>query len=167
LGYVLHQGDCLDVMRGMDANSVDTVVTDPPYGLSDHNPQAVIDCLRSWLDGDAYHSDKKGFMGKAWDAWVPGPDVWRECLRVLKPGGMMLVFAGTRSMDLMSLAIRLAGFELRDSIGYAHDGGGAPLMAWTYGQGFPKSLAIDKALEKAIVAEIEKQGHEFTGWADE
>jgi DNA modification methylase len=165
--YTLHCGDCLDVMRGMDANSVDTVITDPPYGLSDHNPQAVIDCLRSWLDGDAYHSDKKGFMGKAWDAWVPGPDVWRECLRVLKPGGMMLVFAGTRSMDLMSLAIRLAGLELRDSIGYAHDGGGAPLMAWTYGQGFPKSLAIDKALERAIVAEIEKQGYEFTGWADE
>ena len=65
-------------------------------------------------------------MGKAWDAWVPGPEVWRECLRVLKPGGHVLAFAGTRSMDLMSMALRLAGFELRDSIGYAHDGGGAP-----------------------------------------
>ena len=141
-------GDCLEVMRTMPDASVDAVVTDPPYGLADHPPKEVAACLAAWLAGEPYKPKGKGFMGKAWDAWVPGPEVWRECLRVLKPGGHLLAFAGTRSMDLMSMAVRLAGFELRDSIGWAHDGGGAPLLAWTYGSGFPKSLDVSKAIDK-------------------
>lgn len=132
--YELHLGDCLESLKNLPDNSVDSVVTDPPYGLSKHSQQEVIDCLSAWLRGEEYTpKGKKGFMGKSWDAWVPSPAVWRECLRVLKPGGHLLAFAGTRSMDLMSMSVRLAGFELRDSIGYAHDGGGAPLLAWTYG----------------------------------
>ncbi len=132
--YELHLGDCLESLKNMPDNSVDSVITDPPYGLSKHSQQEVIDCLSAWLRGEEYTpKGKKGFMGKSWDAWVPSPTVWRECLRVLKPGGHLLAFAGTRSMDLMSMSVRLAGFELRDSIGYAHDGGGAPLLAWVYG----------------------------------
>lgn len=151
--YTLHCGDCLDVLKTLPDNSVDAVVCDPPYGLSDHRPEDVIDCLRAWLAGEPYMTKKKGFMGKTWDSWVPGPEVWRECLRVLKPGGHLLAFAGTRTMDMMCMAVRLAGFEMRDSIGYANDGGGAPLMAWAFGSGFPKSKDVSKAIDMAAGAE--------------
>lgn len=137
--FTLLEGDCLESLKALPDCSVDSIVTDPPYGLSDHKSTEVAACLSAWIAGEPYRPEKKGFMGKTWDGWVPGPEVWRECLRVLKPGGHILVFAGTRTMDLMSMAVRLAGFELRDSIGYAHDGGSAPLMAWTFGSGFPKS----------------------------
>jgi site-specific DNA-methyltransferase (adenine-specific) len=156
--YTLHHGDCLDVLRGMADNSVDSVVCDPHYGLSDHKPAEVLACLKAWIAGEPYIPKGKGFMGKKWDAWVPGPEIWRECLRVVKPGGHLLAFAGTRSMDLMSMAVRLAGFELRDSIGYAHDGGGAPVLAWTFGSGFPKSrdpwrLDIRPEIERQLRAQ--------------
>ena len=153
--FTMHVGDCLETLKTLPDCSVDSVITDPPYGLSQHKPQQVIDCLTAWLKGEEYKPNGSGFMGKSWDAWVPSPAVWRECLRVLKPGGHLLAFAGTRSMDLMSMSVRLAGFELRDSIGYAHDGGGAPLLAWCYGSGFPKSLDVSKAIDKAAGAERE------------
>ena len=160
--YTLHHGDCLDILKGLPDGCMDSVVTDPPYGLSDHSPQDTVDCLRAWLDGREYRPRKNGFMGHAWDAWVPGPEVWRECLRVLKPGGHLLAFAGTRSMDLMGLAVRLAGFELRDSIGWANDPGDplqAPLLAWTFGSGFPKSADVSKAIDRAAGAEREVVGY--------
>lgn len=163
--YQVLLGDCLDRLKELPDASIDAVVTDPPYGLSDHAPKEVAACLSAWLAGEPYRPKGKGFMGKSWDAWVPGPEVWSECLRVLKPGGHILAFAGTRSMDLMSMAIRLAGFELRDSIGYAHDGGSAPLMAWTFGSGFPKSLDVSKAIDKAAGAEREVVHERRTGWA--
>jgi hypothetical protein len=162
--YTLYHGDCLDVLRGMPDNSVDSIVCDPPYGLSDHKPAEVLECLKAWIAGEPYIPKGKGFMGKKWDAWVPGPEIWRECLRVVKPGGHLLAFAGTRSMDLMSMAVRLAGFELRDSIGYAHDGGGAPLLAWTFGSGFPKSMNVSKAIDKAAGVEREVVGEMPDRW---
>jgi len=116
----LHTGDCLDVLRGMEADSVDSIVTDPPYGLS--------------------------FMGKAWDGSVPSVEVWREALRVLKPGGHILAFAGTRTQHRMAAAIEDAGFEIRD------------MIAWVYGSGFPKSLDVSKAIDKAAGAEREVVG---------
>ena len=162
--FTIHVGDCLETLKTLPDCSVDSVITDPPYGLSQHKPQQVTDCLTAWLKGEEYKPNGSGFMGKSWDAWVPSPAVWRECLRVLKPGGHLLAFAGTRSMDLMSMSVRLAGFELRDSIGYAHDGGGAPLLAWCYGSGFPKSLDVSKAIGKAAGAEREVVG--FKSCAD-
>jgi DNA modification methylase len=104
-------GDCLEVMRGMADNSVDAVVTDPPYGLA--------------------------FMGKRWDYSVPSVDIWREALRVLKPGGHLLSFAGTRTQHRMAVNIEYGGFEIRD------------MIAWVYGSGFPKSLDVSKAIDKA------------------
>lgn len=98
---MIHVGDCLEVMRSMDDNSVDAVVTDPPYGLA--------------------------FMGKRWDYDVPTVEVWAECLRVLKPGGHLLAFAGTRTQHRMAVRIEDAGFEIRD------------MIAWVYSSGFPKS----------------------------
>jgi site-specific DNA-methyltransferase (adenine-specific) len=137
----LHQADCLDVLHTMPDASVHAIVTDPPYGLADHKPSAIVTALTAWANGDrASVPDGKGFMGRSWDAFVPPPAVWDECLRVLKPGGHMLVFAGTRTVDLMGLSVRMAGFEIRDSI------------SWLYGSGFPKSLDVSKAIDKAAGA---------------
>jgi site-specific DNA-methyltransferase (adenine-specific) len=111
----LYLGDCLDVMRELPAASVDAIVTDPPYGL--------------------------GFMGKAWDALPPGLPWAQECYRVLKPGGHLLAFGGTRTWHRLAVAVEDAGFEIRDSI------------AWLYGSGFPKSLDVSKAIDKAAGAE--------------
>lgn len=149
--FKLFNGDSEQILKQLPENSIDSIVTDPPYGLSNHKPSEVIDCLSKWINGEKYEPKGKGFMGQAWDAWVPGPEIWKECLRVLKPGGHMLVFAGTRSMDLMCMAVRLAGFELRDSISYLNDDSGdsAPILNWGYGSGFPKSLDIGKAFDKS------------------
>jgi site-specific DNA-methyltransferase (adenine-specific) len=156
----LHHGDCLEVLKTLPDNSVDSIVTDPPYGLSNHETEDVVECLTNWLAGKEYKPNKKGFMGKKWDGWVPSPGVWKECLRILKPGGHLLAFAGTRTMDLMYMSIRLAGFELRDSIGHANN---ASLVSWMHGQGFPKSLALGRAIDKEAGAtrEAAKQWEGF------
>lgn len=106
----IYCGDSLDVLSGMADESVDCIVTDPPYGLS--------------------------FMGKKWDYDVPSTELWTECLRVLRPGGHLLAFAGTRTQHRMAVRIEDAGFEIRD------------MIAWIYGSGFPKSLNIGKAVDK-------------------
>ena len=108
----------------MEDNSVDAVVCDPPYGLSNTTPAQVADTIREWATGNTEYVPHKrgGFMGKAWDAFVPPPAVWDECMRVLKPGGHMVAFAGSRTQDLMGLSIRLAGFEIRDSMGHGCTG---------------------------------------------
>ncbi|EGC6279342.1 site-specific DNA-methyltransferase [Salmonella enterica] len=124
--------ECLIGMRMMLAdNSIDAVVTDSPYGLSKQPDMSEV--LRHWLNGDDYIHTGGGFMGKTWDSFVPGPSIWKEVFRVLKPGGHLLAFFGTRTYDLGTLAIRLAGFEIRDQID------------WVYGSGFPKSLDVSKA----------------------
>ena len=105
----LYLGDCLATLRTMPDNCVDSIVTNPPYGLS--------------------------FMGKRWDYDVPPVEVWAECLRVLKPGGHLLAFAGTRTQHRMAVRIEDAGFEIRD------------MIAWLYGSGFPKSLDVSKAID--------------------
>ncbi len=103
--YQLHLGDCLEVLATLPDNSVDSIVTDPPYGLS--------------------------FMGKKWDYDVPSVAIWEQCLRVLKPGGHLLAFAGTRTQHRMACRIEDAGFEIRD------------MIAWVYGSGFPKSHNLE------------------------
>ena len=149
----LHTGDCLDVLKTLPDCSVDAVITDPPYGLSNTKPAQVADVLKAWVTGDTVSVPAKrgGFMGKDWDSFVPPPAVWEECMRVLKPGGHMAVFAGSRTQDLMGLSIRLAGFEIRDTLG------------WVYSQGFPKSMDISKAIDRSN-GENRKRQHEFTGW---
>jgi DNA modification methylase len=113
---VIH-GNCVDVLKSFEDNSVDSVVCDPPYGIS--------------------------FMGKKWDYNVPSVDVWRECLRVLKPGGHMLVACGTRTQHRMVVNIEDSGFEIRD------------IVTWLYGSGFPKSLDVSKAIDKEAGIERE------------
>ena len=114
----LHHGDCLDHLRTLADNSVDAVVTDPPYGLSAPPDIAVV--LAAWMAGERYEHKGGGFMSAAWDSFVPGPQVWREVFRVLKPGGHAVVFAGTRTVDLMGISARLAGFEVRDVIHWCY-----------------------------------------------
>jgi DNA modification methylase len=108
--YKLLHGDCLIKIKEMDDNSVHAIVTDPPYGLS--------------------------FMGKKWDYEVPSVAIWREVLRVLKPGGHLLSFAGSRTYHRMAVNIEDAGFQIRDQI------------MWVYGSGFPKSQSISKNIDK-------------------
>ncbi len=111
----VRHGDCLVILGELPENSVDAIVTDPPYGL--------------------------GFMGRAWDGLPPGEEWAAKCLRVLKPGGMMLSFGGTRTWHRLAVAIEDAGFEMRDSI------------AWLHGQGFPKGqTTLKPAFEPVVVA---------------
>ena len=114
-------GDCRESMATLDAESVDAVVCDPPYEL--------------------------GFMGKKWDASGIAYDleVWRQALRVLKPGGHLLAFSGSRTYHRMTCAIEDAGFDVRDQI------------MWLYGSGFPKSLDVSKAIDKAAGVEFESR----------
>lgn len=108
-------GDCLAVLREMEDNSVDSIVTDPPYGIS--------------------------FMSRKWDYDVPSVEIWAECLRVLKSGGHLLSFAGTRTQHRMAVNIEDAGFDIRD------------MIAWVYGSGFPKGKSCLKpALEPITMA---------------
>lgn len=113
-------GNCLDRLKDLDDNSVDSIVTDPPYGID--------------------------FMGKKWDYDVPSTEIWEQALRVLKPGGYLLAFAGTRTQHRMAVRIEDAGFEIRD------------MIAWVYGSGFPKSHNISKSLDKMAGAEREIVG---------
>ena len=139
MNYTIWPCDCRTAMSLMDADSVDAVVTDPPYGLS--KEPDVAEVLRHWLAGDDYTHGGSGFMGKSWDSFVPGPAVWREAYRVLKPGGHLVAFFGTRTYDLGVMALRLAGFEIRDQ------------LAWVFGSGFPKSHDVSKGIDRALGAE--------------
>ena len=120
MNYKLFHGDNLEILKTFQDNSIDSIVTDPPYGLA--------------------------FMAKKWDYSVPSEELWRECLRVLKPGGHLLSFAGTRTQHRMAVRIEDAGFEIRD------------MIAWVYGSGFPKSMDVSKAIDKAAGAEREVVG---------
>ena len=140
----LTTGDCLEEMARMPDESVDAIVTDPPYGLS--SQPDIAEVLRHWLAGDDYQHRGGGFMGKTWDSFVPGPAIWKEAYRVLKPGGHLTAFFGTRTYDLGVIAVRLAGFEVRDTLAYC------------FGSGFPKSLDVSKALDRAAGAEREVVG---------
>ena len=144
VNQIIH-GDCLQVLRTFPSNIVDSVVTDPPYGLT-REPD-IREVLEKWLAGEDYTHQGSGFMGKTWDSFVPGPSIWREVYRVLKPGGHALVFAGTRTQDLMTISLRMAGFEIRDCIAYL------------YFSGFPKSLDVGKAFDKRAGAEREVVGY--------
>ena len=161
-GVTLHHGDCLDVLRSLPDASVDSVVTDPPYGLEFMGK----DWDAPWKQGADVHAEartrrademvdesKRRFIASSVNKYAAGLpfqqwcEAWAtECLRVLKPGGHLLAFGGTRTWHRLACAVEDAGFEVRDSI------------AWLYGSGFPKSLDVSKAIDKAAGAEREVVG---------
>ncbi len=132
--------DCRHGLAMLPDNSVDAIVCDPMYGLG-KEPDALA-MLQAWMNGKDYvHKSKSGFMGKEWDAFVPQPSMWRECWRVLKPGGYLLAFAGTRTQHLMALGLQISGFEISD------------MIAWVYGSGYPKHRSsLKPALEPITMA---------------
>ena len=134
-------GDSTEVLKQFPDNCFSAVVCDPPYGLSAQPDMREV--LKHWMAGDDYEHGGSGFMGKSWDSFVPGPKLWAEVFRVLKPGGHVLSFSGTRTYDLMVTAMRLASFDVRDKLDYYLDVSG--YRSWTYGSGFPKSHDIGKA----------------------
>lgn len=118
--WSVHCGDCLEYVQTLPAASVDSIVTDPPYGLN--------------------------FMGKDWDKALPDPLIWSELLRVAKPGAHLVAFGHPRLYHRLACAIEDAGWEIRDC------------LMWLYGTGFPKSLDVSKAIDKAAGAEWEVIG---------
>lgn len=122
---IILEGDCLLKLKDLPNESVDAIVTDPPYGLK--------------------------FMGKSWDYDVPSVEIWKECFRVLKSGGHLLSFSGTRTYHRMACNIEDAGFEIRD------------MISWIYGSGFPKSMNVGKQIAKINGDEIIKGDLKFKG----
>ena len=122
----LYQGDNMISLKKLEDNSVDSVVTDGPYGLS--------------------------FMNKKWDYDVPSVEFWQEAFRVLKPGGHVLSFGGTRTYHRMVVNMEDAGFEIRDQI------------MWIYASGFPKSHNIEKSFTKKVEEQLKKQGVDKIEW---
>jgi DNA modification methylase len=118
--YKILFGKNRKTIKTIGSGSIDAIVTDSPYGI--------------------------GFMNKKWDYEIPGVGIWKECLRVLKPGGYLLSFASPRTYHRIAVNIEDAGFEIRDQI------------MWIYGQGFPKSMDIAKAIDKAVGAKREVIG---------
>ncbi len=151
-GYldVVGIGDSLEYLKQIPDNTIDSVVSDAPYGLGKAPDPAVV--MMAWARGRDVEVGGGGFMSARWDAFVPQPSMWREVIRVLKPGGYALVFFGTRTVDWGAIAMRFAGFEIVDTITYL------------YGVGFPKSLDIAKAIDKrAGVEPVEVRPSHETG----
>ena len=162
-------GDCVEVMKSLPENSVDSIVTDPPYGLEFMGK----DWDAPWKKSGSFNgnieetAESAGGVSKFANHRVRyqkglepmlGFQLWAtewatECLRVLKPGGHILAFGGSRTWHRLAVAVEDAGFELRDSI------------AWLYGSGFPKSLDVSKAIDKRAGAEREVTGQVIAGIA--
>jgi site-specific DNA-methyltransferase (adenine-specific) len=136
-------GDCMQRLKELPDNSIDSIVCDPPYHL-----QSIVKRFSAENAAPAkskqsgvYARASKGFMGKTWDGGdiAFNPEMWAECLRVLKAGGHLIAFGGTRTIHRITCAIEDAGFEIRD------------MIAWCYYSGFPKSLDISKAIDSTIL----------------
>ena len=126
--YKLYHGNMLDMLDVIDKETIDSIITDPPYELN--------------------------FMGKGWDnsGIAFKKETWKKCYEILKPGGYLLAFGGSRTFHRIACAIEDAGFEIRDTI------------MWVYGSGFAKSLNVGRSFTKRIEAELKKQGVENIEW---
>ena len=127
-GEVMY-GDCMEKLKELPSNSIDAIVTDPPYGMS---PDGI---ARTWADIEEGRN-LSGFMGKEWDAAVPCHNFFAECFRVLKHGGHMIAFSSTRTVCALGMAAQKGGFHIRD------------MLHWCYFSGFPKSHNISVAIDK-------------------
>jgi DNA modification methylase len=138
MAFDIKHGDCLEAMRGMADNSVDAIVTDPPYGLvgASRGGSSQPGDLATPYGRSGPSKKRGGFMGKEWDASIPGAEYWSEALRIAKPGAYILAFGGTRTFHRLAVAIEDAGWEIRDT------------LMWVYGSGFPKSRNVCLDMDK-------------------
>lgn len=149
--YTVYRSDNEKVLRQLKAESIHVLVSDPPYGLSTIQPNAV-EMLKAWAKGKDYTGKAtKGYFGADWDRTVPQPSFWREAYRVLKPGGWCLAFFSARTYDLGVLAIRMAGFNVHDCI------------QWVYGISSPKSHRMDRSIDRKLGVDINKHYARMTG----
>lgn len=152
----VHHGDSREVLKGFADALIDSVVCDPPYALVSIGKRFGADNAAPAKAGKsgAYARASAGFMGQKWDTGETAfdPEFWVEVLRVLKPGGHLIAFSGTRTYHRLACAIEDAGFEMRD------------MIAWLYGSGFPKSHDVSKGIDKAagatreVVARVRSDG---------
>lgn len=140
----LYAGDNREAMRGIEANTIDSIVTDPPYAFVSIAERFGNEGATPASGAGIYARASAGFMGKQWDTGEVAfdPVFWRECLRVLKPGGHVVAFSATRTYHRLAAAIEDAGFEVRDQ------------LAWLYGSGFPKSRDVAFDLEKTLCKRV-------------
>lgn len=147
------EGDVFEVLPGLPAVSFDAVLCDPPYALTadkrgDSGAASVSLETPYGRARIGTGNGSGGFMGQKWDGELPGVETWREVFRVLKPGGFLLAFGGTRTFHRLACAIEDAGFEIRDCLMYC------------YGSGFPKSHNIGKAMLSDLEQQLRAQGVE-------
>jgi DNA modification methylase len=149
----LYSGDSREVLRALPDCSIDSIVTDPPYALVSIVKRFGSPSAQPAKSNDAYQRASAGFMGKQWDTGETAfaVEFWAECLRVLKPGGHVVAFSGTRTYHRMAVAIEDAGFEIRDQ------------LQWLYGSGFPKSHDVSKGIDRAAGAERIEGAREWSG----
>jgi len=147
MSVTVHHGDNRDILRGLPDNSIDSIVTDPPYALVSIQKRFGKPGSAP-AKGDIYARASAGFMGKQWDTGEVAfaVEFWAEILRVLKPGGHVVAFSGTRTYHRLACAVEDAGFEIRD------------MLQWLYGSGFPKSHDVSKGIDKAAGVEREVIG---------
>ena len=148
-------GDCLEELDKISDNSIDAIVTDPPYGLTSITKRfgKKGSAPAKYGNDGSFARLSKGFMGKEWDGSgiEYNVELWEKCLRVLKPGGYLLAFGGTRTFHRIACAIEDSGFEIRDTI------------MWVYGSGFPKSMNIGLAIDKKLGKESRVIGEGKSG----
>lgn len=144
--YEIACGDSLERLKTVPDNTFDSIVTDPPYGLG--TPPDASKMLAGWLEKGYFEVGGGGILGHKWDAFVPQPILWKECLRVLKPGGHLLAFAGSRTQDVMGLALRISGFEMRD------------VIMWVYSSGKPMGREVTQDIDRLMGVERIKVGFE-------
>jgi len=188
----LHEGDCLKVLADLPEGYFDSIVTDPPYHLTSIVKRfggANAAPAKAGTDG-LFQRSSRGFMGKEWDGGDIAfrSETWAAALRVLKPGGHLVAFSAAKNYHHMALAIELAGFEMRDAILSLYSASeawrafldsltpdqigalaracatsDAPLLAWLYGCGFPKSHDVSKGIDKLLGAAT-PEAAEWEGW---
>lgn len=146
--HTIHHGDSRDVLAAMPDSSVDSVVCDPPYALVSIVKRFGGANAAPATGNDAYARASAGFMGQSWDTGEVAfaTEFWAQVLRVLKPGGHVVAFSGTRTYHRLAVAIEDSGLEIRDQ------------LAWVYGSGFPKSHNVSKGIDKLLGAEREVVG---------
>lgn len=134
--YSICNGTSPDSLRALPSNSIDQIITDPPYGLTDKSIDIRM-VMEAFLNKQDFKPKGGGFNKNEWDAFVPGPQVWIEAYRILKPGGYLVAFCAKRTIHYLAMAVQMAGFEIKDQI------------LWFHGQGTPKTEKISRTLEEA------------------